>query len=121
MKNYKNGKIYAIICNTTKNVYIGSTTEPLATRLYKHRYEARTATRPNTSSEQCLKHNNYNIICLEKYPCSNTYELEARESLHIIKNRLDNNLTCVNTRCPIGHKTMVYDLSSLPSVSFSLT
>ena len=119
MKSFNNGKIYAIICKTTNNIYIGSTTEPLQTRLYKHRYEAKNNNRPNTSSAKCLTHNNYIITCLEKYPCNTGYELGAREALHIIKNRLEDNFNCINARCPIGHKTMVYDLSSLPCPSLT--
>lgn len=121
MKNYQDSKIYAIMCPTTKNVYIGSTTEPLSIRLSKHKYESVNPTRPNFSSGHCLKHKNYSIKLIEKYPCNNSIELESRESLYIIKYRLDNNINCVNERCPQGHKKMVYDLSSLPSLSFDLT
>ena len=36
MVNYTNGKIYKIICLTTNDIYIGSTTKPLSTRLANH-------------------------------------------------------------------------------------
>ena len=37
MVNYTNGKIYKIVCLTTNQIYIGSTTKPLSTRLANHR------------------------------------------------------------------------------------
>lgn len=118
MKDYNNGKIYYIICKKTNNIYIGSTTEPLRVRLAKHKYEANNVNRPNTSSAKCLKHN-YIIKCLENYPCNNNEELTDRESLYIIKSRLENTFNCINERCPSGHKKMVYDLSSLPCPSLT--
>jgi hypothetical protein len=37
MPNYKDGKIYSIVCNITDECYIGSTTKPtLARRLAGH-------------------------------------------------------------------------------------
>jgi len=114
MKNYNNGIIYGIICKTTNNLYIGSTVESTGIRLAKHRYEYKNTNRPNISSRKCFINDNYKIITIEKYPCNNQNELQARESLHIIKNRLSNDFNVVNNRCPVGHKKMVYDLSSLP-------
>ena len=35
--DYKNSKIYRIVCNTTNKQYIGSTTQPLFKRLSKHK------------------------------------------------------------------------------------
>mmetsp|Transcript_32665 Transcript_32665/g.38319 ORF Transcript_32665/g.38319 Transcript_32665/m.38319 type:complete len:103 (+) Transcript_32665:95-403(+) len=36
MVNYKNGKIYKIVCNETNEIYIGSTTQTLTDRLCQH-------------------------------------------------------------------------------------
>lgn len=119
MKNFNNGIIYGIICKTTNNLYIGSSVEAPHIRLAKHRYEYKNKNRPNISSRACFTNNNYDIIVIEKYPCNNQNELQSREALHIIKNKLCNEFNVVNARCPIGHKKMVYDLSSLPCPSLT--
>ena len=41
MVNYQNGKIYRIVCNTTDEVYIGSTVITLSKRLAKHNSDYR--------------------------------------------------------------------------------
>jgi len=119
MKDYTKGIIYGIICKTTNNIYIGSSIEAPNIRLIKHRYEYLHPNRPYISSSKCFEHNNYDITIIEKYPCNNVKELESREALHIINNRLLNKFNVVNKRCPRGHKNMVYDLSSLPCPSLT--
>ena len=43
MPNYKNGKIYSIRCyNNDTLIYVGSTTQMLAKRWYKHKTKTKT-------------------------------------------------------------------------------
>ena len=37
MPNYKNGKIYKIVCDISTNVYVGSTIQPLNKRWCAHK------------------------------------------------------------------------------------
>ena len=61
--DYKNGKIYKIVCNTTGLQYIGSTCNPyLSTRLAGHRSDYKRYLQNKTryiSSFEVLKNNNY--------------------------------------------------------------
>ena len=64
MVNYQNGKIYKIINEDHKIIYIGSTAEyRLSTRYAKHK----------------LKAPNHKIILIENYACNNREELRKRE------------------------------------------
>ena len=64
MVNYQNGKIYKIINENHKIIYIGSTAEyRLSTRYAKHK----------------LKAPNHKIILIENYACNNREELRKRE------------------------------------------
>jgi hypothetical protein len=83
LNNLDNGKIYKIICNTTKKVYIGSTCEiELSSRLKSHEVSYKRYMKhggSSLSSFQILKNNNYNIELIEDYPCNFRHELCSRE------------------------------------------
>jgi hypothetical protein len=73
--NYKNGKIYKILCNLSGKVYIGSTCMPqLSQRLAKHKCDYKRYLQGKTnkmmSSYEVLKNNNYEIVLLELYQAS---------------------------------------------------
>lgn len=75
MPNFENGKIYKIIGNGL--TYIGSTTETLKKRLYRHlNYinESRYC-----SSSKVLSDTNYKIELIENFPCENNSQLTERE------------------------------------------
>jgi len=74
MCDYKNGKIYQLVCNETREVYIGSTTASLEDRLTTHK-----APTNNCYSKQIIDRNNYYIELLETYPCNNEFELNRKE------------------------------------------
>jgi len=83
MSNYKNGKIYEIVCNKTNERYIGSTKRPINDRIKQHlelRY----------SSKQIIERNNFNVNILEHYPCNNKDELRKQEQLWM------NKIDCIN-------------------------
>ena len=88
MPEYKNGKIYQIVCNITSEVYIGSTTLSLKERLMKHTHKR---TRMCTS-KQIIDRGDYYIELLETYPCESKYELELKEGEY------QKNTKCINKK-----------------------
>jgi len=93
-KDYANGKIYMIRCNTTKHIYIGSTTKRyLSERLGEHnaQYKSWTGSKAKYASFDIIKNNNYVILLVELYPCKSSDELRMREQYHI-----DLNADCFN-------------------------
>ena len=119
MEKYAKSMIYGIRCKTTGELYIGSTTEDLKTRLGKHLTDLRgymghknNKPRNYRSSFEVLFNDNYEMFKIEDYPCETKRELEIRESLHILKNN-----ECINKRLAVKINPKDYDLSSLPSCS----
>ena len=98
MPEYVNSKIYKIVCNTSKLVYIGSTTEPtLARRLAGHvsSYKFYLKGKRNfVSSFEILENNNFEIVLLENVNCNCRDELRKKEREYIEIN------TCVNRNIP---------------------
>ena len=99
MPDYQLGKIYQIVCLTTGQKYIGSTTEPtLARRLSGHvrTYKCWKKEKHNyISSFTIIEGGNFQIELLETCPCNSKDELNAREG-HYIRT-----IDCVN-RCVTG-------------------
>jgi hypothetical protein len=99
MVNYSNGKIYKIVCDTTKLVYIGSTTKQyLSQRLDSHRRQYKTwkgGKGSNYTSFKVLEGNNYSIVLLELVDCKSKDELLARERFYI------ETVECVNKFVPL--------------------
>ena len=98
--DYKNGKIYKIVCDTTGLVYIGATTQPaLSTRLGQHvtRYKSfvKTGVNKKCTSISVIENGNYKIFLIEKVPCDTKDELSRRERFHIEAN------VCVNKIIPL--------------------
>ena len=90
MCDYKNGKIYQIVCNITGETYIGSTCNSLEHRLATHKND-------NCRSKQIIERGDYYIELLETYPCNNEFELNRKEGEY---QRL---IKCVN--CCIAGRT----------------
>jgi len=81
MPDYKNGKIYKIVCNTTGKIYIGSTTVLLCRRLAQHvnaynKYN-------NSSSKEILDGGNYSIVLIENVECDTKEQLLRKEREYI--------------------------------------
>ena len=101
MPNYSKGKIYNIkFYDNDKLIYIGSTTQTLATRYTAHK-----------SNFECSLYkyinNNYNgnwsncyIELLEAYECNTKNELERREGELIKQFKADNNYIVINKIIP---------------------
>ena len=94
MPNYKNGKVYKIVCNTTGKVYIGSTTVLLCKRLACHvnHYKRGVYT---TSSKEILEGGNYSIVLIENVECETKEQLLRRERYYM------ETIECVNKHRPI--------------------
>ena len=79
MPNYADGKIYTIRNrNDTTLIYVGSTTQPLYKRFYKHKEHS-------TTDRKCYFHNlvedwnDWYIELYEKFPCESSENLLKRE------------------------------------------
>jgi hypothetical protein len=99
MVDYNNGKIYKIVCHTTNNTYIGSTTKKhLSQRLSRHVADYKRfisgKSKTCTTSRFVLENNNYSIQLLELLPCESKIELTSREAYYI------RTIECVNTDIP---------------------
>ena len=102
MPNYKDGKIYKIVCNLTDECYIGSTTEPtLARRLSGHvgSYKIWKAGKSKkVKSYDIIDRGDYKIYLIESYPCNSKDELISREGEIIRQNRMS--CKCINYSTP---------------------
>lgn len=87
MPNYKEGKIYKIVCEEKKLIYYGSTTQGLDKRLRQHK---------NNKNRTINKNNMIDpkIYLVENYPCDSKYELLKRERFFIENNE------CINKDIP---------------------
>ena len=86
MVNYKNAKIYKLVCSETGKVYIGSTTQPLAKRKSQHK--------ENKNSCSSKSFINPTIILIKKCPC------EDKEELFKIERKFIEETECVNNNIP---------------------
>jgi len=86
MRNYENGKIYKVICESGL-IYVGSTIRTLKERFREHK-------KPSNKCS-CKGFINPRIELIENYPCNNMKELEERERYYI-----ENSNQCVNTQIP---------------------
>jgi hypothetical protein len=91
--DYKNGKIYRLVCNVTGLQYIGSTTQPLSKRMYTHKSSYKRDI-DTCSSKEVLDNGDFDIILIENFPCENKEELHKRERYYI------ESTNCVNKRIP---------------------
>ena len=92
---YRKGKIYSIRSDQTEDIYIGSTIKRLEKRLEVHEahYKAfNNGTFHYVASYELLKHANYKIELLERYPCDSEEELRRREGY------FHKTVDCVNMR-----------------------
>lgn len=96
MKDYSNGKIYAIRSAQTDDIYIGSTIQPLCVRMAGHRahYKKHLDGKGNyITSYKILHFEDAYIELLENYACSCKDELTKREGELIRENK-----KCINKR-----------------------
>ena len=97
MPDYKNGKVYRIVCRKTALVYYGSTVQDLDKRLWGHRNEYKKYVQDGQkyiTSFDIYKGEDYYIELVQLVPCENKKELETVERRFIEAN------TCVNKYIP---------------------
>ena len=94
MPDYKNGKIYQLVCNDTCEVYIGSTALSLEDRLSNHKRDRKRDGKRDglCCSKQIIDRGNYYIELLQNYPCNSRCELEQKEGEYQRANE------CINRR-----------------------
>jgi hypothetical protein len=105
MCDYKNSKVYAIRSFKTKNIYIGSTVQPLSRRMTGHRndYKCYKKNIKNyITSFEILKHGDAYIELIELCNCSCNAELRKIEGKWIRKK------DCVNKNIPGRNKKQYY-------------
>ena len=88
MTNYNNGRIYKILNNIDDDVYVGSTTEPLCKRMWKHKWDVKNhkfKTRPLYVKMLENGFDNFYIELIEHYNCNSKEELRAKEGEWIRK------------------------------------
>ena len=84
-----------IVCNVTNDVYIGSTTKSIETRIMMHKCHFKAF--QNGAKRYCrsydiIEKNNYKVYIIENVNCDNRTELEKIEGYYIKNNN------CVNNR-----------------------
>jgi hypothetical protein len=97
MGDYTTSKIYKIFSIDSDDVYIGSTTETLSTRLSRHKSNYKrylNGKHHYITSFKILEKNNYDIVLIEECPCNSKQELHERERYYIENNN------CVNKYIP---------------------
>jgi predicted GIY-YIG superfamily endonuclease len=93
MPDYQQSKIYMIRSESANLTYYGSTTSPLSHRMGQHRETKKRHENGKyhyVTSFKVMEHNDYQITLVEKYPCNDKEELNARERWYIANNE------CVN-------------------------
>jgi phage host-nuclease inhibitor protein Gam len=107
MPNYQLSKVYQIVCLTTGQKYVGSTTrKTLAERLAGHNAHFKCWKNGKynfVTSFTILEQGNYQIELLEAYPCNSKDELNSREG-HYIRT-----IDCVNTHIMGRTKNEYYE------------
>ena len=97
MPDYKNGKVYKIVCRKTGLVYYGSTVQDLDRRLWGHRNEYKKYVEDGKkyiTSFDIYEGEDYYIELVQLVPCENKKELETVERRFIESN------TCANKYIP---------------------
>jgi len=105
MVNYKNSKVYELICSQTGKKYIGSTTQKLCQRLAQHK------TMTNNCSSKILI--NPKIYLLTYVPCDSKEELHAIERLYIENNE------CINKVIPNRTQKEYYESHKEQLIEYS--
>lgn len=106
MPDYKEGKIYKIVCEEKKLIYYGSTTQSLHNRLIRHKSNKNGNVNKNMEKPK--------IYLIENYPCDSRYELMTRERYFIENNQCINKIIPTRTKkeynkeCRQQEKNIIY-------------
>jgi len=94
MVNYNNSTVYKLHSYDNDLIYIGSTTQPLAKRLYEHKHKS------NTCSSKILFEQSDNVIITE----IEHVNVSSKTELLKIERRYIENMECVNKCIPLRTK-----------------
>lgn len=83
MPNYSNSKVYKLINSVDKKIYIGSTTQPLSTRLAEHKSKAKSRPYSVYKHLNTIGWDKVRIILIETVNCFNKEQLNQREQHYI--------------------------------------
>jgi len=89
--DYKNGKIYRVVCSETGRQYIGSTASTLVKRLHLHKHKKYNTCMTKDFIEP-------KIFLIEDFPCQRKDQLHSRERFYI------ESMECVNIQIPTRTK-----------------
>ena len=92
MNKYQQGKIYKIIDNTSKKVYIGSTCLKLNKRLTIHKSDFNRFKENKfhfLTSFQIIENGDFIIELIKNFPCEHKLELEQQEGITINQYKKD--------------------------------
>jgi hypothetical protein len=111
--NYENAVIYKVV-KDDELVYVGSTTQPLGARWGGHIYEAARGGKSQLTLDMASRGlTNFSCVEVEKYPCANRTELEARERWWVEKLHPTKNVNLVGVKkvyptvmCSCGHRVV---------------
>ena len=90
MPDYSLSKIYKLVSNKSPDIYIGSCTTRLSTRLSQHKCKSNGCSSKKLFEDDAI----VMIVLIEDYPCENKNMLTARELHYITINE------CINIRKP---------------------
>ena len=110
MPDYSKGVIYSIRSSCTDEEYIGSTCQPIATRLAKHKSDFKRWLRGSAdfrASYHIVKHPDAYIQVIEDFPCKCVEELTAREYEIIKTRKVVNKLGNTNFKPAVPEPTML--------------
>ena len=88
MPDYSKGKVYRILQDNDKTVYIGSTTQPLSARMAGHRKEIKR--KPHLKLYTLMAAvgvDRFSIELVADFPCERLEQLHAEEGRHIRLNK----------------------------------
>jgi hypothetical protein len=99
--NYENGKVYKIVNMVDDEIYVGSTCYSLTKRMSMHKRDAQTSKMAKVHVKmRNIGIENFKIILIELYPCSNRDELTMREEEFRVNLRATLNTVSCNTGVP---------------------
>ena len=79
-RDYKNGKTYQLVSDETDFVYVGSTTQQLAKRLYEHKDNAKRCKKTSKlyGTMREVGVDTFRIILIKNFPCESKEQLCAK-------------------------------------------
>lgn len=96
VKSFQNGRVYKIWNTIDGEIYVGSTTQPLSKRMWRHKNDSMKAIPPQRIHKHMkdLGADNFSIELIEEFPCNNVEQLHKKEGEWVRK------IATLNDRIP---------------------